>query len=518
MVQKNKERFKDLFIMDLANNHQGSLEHGKLVIESHAAVAKKHGVRAAIKFQFRDLPDFIHPVHQKESNNKHVPRFLGTKLSWEQFDELRAHAVENGMLTMCTPFDEASVERIVKQGFDFLKIASCSALDWPLIEAAASTGLPMVVSTGGLQYSDVDKVVSFLQHRGTDFGIMHCVSIYPTKNDQCNLKNIVKLKNRYRNIPIGWSTHEDPDNQLPLAVAISLGAEMFERHIGIATDAIKLNAYSSQPLQTAEWFDVYKQTKLLLGTTDKVENSEEQLSLLSLKRGVLLKRNISQGSAITRADVKFVFPCSSDQVSSGEFRDGMTANENLKSNSDLLSRHVNYTETLLEIRERSLKHAIHAIKALLNEADIKLNPDFEIEYSHHYGLENFRETGAVLITVFNKEYAKKLVVQLPQQKHPLHMHKIKDETFLVVYGVLTLTLNNEKYVLKRGEKMTVPPGVWHSFATDVGCIFEEISTRAIPGDSYYKDSNISNKKNAERKTLVNHWNGYNLSEKIAQNL
>ena len=96
------------------------------------------------------------------------------------------------------------------------------------------------------------------------------------------------------------------------------------------------------------------------------------------------------------------------------------------------------------------------------------------------------------------------------------MHKIKDETFLVVYGVLTLMLNNEKYVLKRGEKITVPPGVWHSFSTDVGCVFEEISTRAIPGDSYYKDPNISNKKNAERKTSVNHWNGYNLSMKIAQ--
>ena len=111
---------------------------------------------------------------------------------------------------------------------------------------------------------------------------------------------------------------------------------------------------------------MYTQTNLLLGTTDKVENLEEQKSLLSLKRGVLLKRNIAKGSTINQADVKFVFPCSLGQVSSGEFRDGMTANESLKGNSDLLSRHVNYKETLKEIREKSLKHAIHEIKALLN--------------------------------------------------------------------------------------------------------------------------------------------------------
>ena len=82
MNNNNSELLKNLFILDLANNHQGSLEHGKHVIESHAAVTKEHGVRAAIKFQYRDLPDFIHPVHQKESDNNHVPRFLSTKLSW----------------------------------------------------------------------------------------------------------------------------------------------------------------------------------------------------------------------------------------------------------------------------------------------------------------------------------------------------------------------------------------------------------------------------------------------------
>ena len=52
--------FQDLFVLDLANNHQGSVEHGRAIIDRCAAAAREHGIRAAIKFQFRDLPYFVH--------------------------------------------------------------------------------------------------------------------------------------------------------------------------------------------------------------------------------------------------------------------------------------------------------------------------------------------------------------------------------------------------------------------------------------------------------------------------
>ncbi len=68
--------FQDLFVLDLANNHQGSVEHGLEVIRRHAEVVRKHGVRAAVKFQFRDIDTFVHPRHKRDSTNKHIPRFL----------------------------------------------------------------------------------------------------------------------------------------------------------------------------------------------------------------------------------------------------------------------------------------------------------------------------------------------------------------------------------------------------------------------------------------------------------
>ncbi|RPH59381.1 MAG: sialic acid synthase, partial [Acidobacteria bacterium] len=185
--------FRDLFILDLANNHQGSVEHGTRIIEGCADAVAKHGIRAAVKFQFRDLDTFVHVDHHTESKNKHVPRFLSTRMSWNQFGKLLAVVKQRGLLSMCTPFDETSVDKIVEMGFDVIKVASCSARDWPLLEKVATTGLPVVASTGGLLQEQVDDLVSFLDHRGCDFALMHCVSIYPTPPEACNLQNIVML-------------------------------------------------------------------------------------------------------------------------------------------------------------------------------------------------------------------------------------------------------------------------------------------------------------------------------------
>src|SRR5262249_33570214 len=150
---------------------------------------------------------------------------------------------------MCTPFDELSVQRIADMGFDLIKVASCSAKDWPLMEAVAETNLPVVFSTGGLKIEDIDNIVVFSEHRALSFALMHCVSIYPTPPDACNLHNIVMLLQRYGNVCVGWSTHEDPDATAPVQMAVAFGAKIFERHIGLPADNMPLNNYSSNPEQ-----------------------------------------------------------------------------------------------------------------------------------------------------------------------------------------------------------------------------------------------------------------------------
>ena len=156
-------------------------------------------------------------------------------------------------------------------------------------------------------------------------------------------------------------------------------------------------------------------------------------------------------------------------------------------------------------KEASIKHSIHQVKALLNEAGVRLGSEFGVEYSHHEGIENFEQVGAVLIDCVNRSYCKKIVVQLPGQNHPLHFHKIKEETFQVLFGTLEIEVDGHRKRLNPGDTCLVQPGVWHRFWTETGCVFEEISTRAIKGDSVYADKRINAMALSERKTVVDHW-------------
>ncbi len=110
--------FDNLIVLDLANNHQGSVDHAKKIIEQLASVINEFDFKFALKFQFRDLPKFIHKNEIKLNKNKHVPRFLETMLTWDEFSELKNFAKNKGFYTICTPFDENSVEKIVELNFE----------------------------------------------------------------------------------------------------------------------------------------------------------------------------------------------------------------------------------------------------------------------------------------------------------------------------------------------------------------------------------------------------------------
>lgn len=507
--------FADLFVLDMANNHQGSLEHGKAIVAQHAEMVRKHGVRGCIKFQFRDLPQFVHISEQETPTNKHVPRFLSTMLSWDQFGELNQAVKAEGMLSICTPFDEASVGKIKELGFDIIKVASCSARDWPLLEAVAASGLPVIASTGGLMQSAVDDLVSFLSHRACEFALMHCVSIYPTPDEACNLNNIATFRARYPKLTIGWSTHEPPEDTTHVGLAAALGARMFERHVGVETDEIKLNKYSSTPAETDAWLAAYKKANAILGsaTRDHIL-PEETAAIDGLKRGVFARADLPAGAELNADDIYYAFPYQDGQISSSEFRAGAKTTAAIAKDGALRPENCEIVEHPDRAAEQVLKQAIHEVKAMLATAGVTLSHEFQTEYSHHYGIEHFREVGAVLITVVNREYAKKLLIQLPGQRHPLHMHKLKEETFLVLSGELVIELDGDARTLVPGDQLTVPPGVWHRFHSETGVVFEEISTTAHKNDSYYRDANIADLSSAQRKTVVDHWGRFQINEQL----
>ncbi len=508
MAKNLNQLFENLFILDLANNHQGDLKHGLDVINSYSKIANKEKIKAAIKFQFRQLDTFIHPDYKKFKPNKHISRFIETRLSTEEYKILFDEIKKNKLLTCCTPFDEESVKIINKMNFDIVKIASCSAKDWPLIEEVSDLGKPIIFSTGGLKIKEIDNLVSFFEHRGNDFCIMHCVSIYPTPKEELNLNLIETFKGRYPHKTIGWSTHEDPNDFEIVKLAYSKGARVFEKHIGLENKKYKNNKYSIDLKQFTSWIEAYKDALLSNGNeTKNIISRDENDGIESLLRGVYVKKKISPKTKISRNDVFFSMPLNNGQLSSGEFKNGIKLKKKLEIGKPIF---INNLEKVLPKDSLIIKESIHEIKAMLHKAKIHLDTSFEIEYSHHYGIKNFRKTGAVIINCINRKYCKKIIIMLPNQKHPAHFHERKEETFQILDGSLDVYLDGKHRFLKEGETCLIQPGVWHSFSSSNGCIFEEISTTHYNDDSFYKDKHISEMKREDRKTIVENWGRFEL--------
>ena len=305
-------------------------------------------------------------------------------------------------------------------GFDLLKIASCSSNDWPLLEKAANSGLPIIISTGGLNIDEIDQAVSFFEHKGTDFALMHCVSIYPTPSHQSQLGFLTKLKNRYPRITIGWSTHEDPNNYDISKIAYALGARIFERHVGCETKDFKLNDYSSNPNQVLKWIESVEITKKIINSEDNKITKTEKSALNNLNRGIYFKKNLKKGYKLTEKDIYFAIPFNENQIESGMWNSNLILKNNVLKDNPLLKSDVASYKKEANI----LKSSVHFIKGMLNEAKVYLSPDFEVEYSHHYGVNKFQKVGAQLLIVLIVNIVKnpcsnsrsRTSISLPQKK------------------------------------------------------------------------------------------------------
>jgi len=494
-----------LFIFDLANNHMGDVEHGCRVIREVAAVCRDFPqFNFGFKMQYRHLDTFIHPAFQGRSDIKYIKRFSETRLSREDTLRLVATIKEEGFIAICTPFDEHSVDTAVEDGFDILKIASCSLTDWPLLEklAQASGSRPLIASTAGSPLAEVDAVVAFFEHRAKELVVMHCVADYPTKLADLQLNQIDLLRARYPQIGIGYSTHEDPNETVPAAIAIGKGAVALEKHVGVPTSQYALNGYSANPAQVRAWLEAADRAYIINGLYGErcPPTETEQASLMSLRRGVFVKRDIAVGERLHSSDIFLAIPTQPGQV---------TANDWSKYTHFVASAPIAAGEAVLDsnasrncVRAR-VWDIVTRVKDIVKAGNVIVPHDAQMEISHHYGLERFDEVGIAIITIVNREYCKKLIVLLPGQTHPVHTHRQKEETFHVLHGKVTIALDGVSQDYTAGSVVVVERGVAHSFESAGGAVFEEISSTHFVNDSHYTDQAIL--ANADRKTFVTHW-------------
>ena len=483
------------YIFEMANNHMGSVDHAKKIIDDFADLAKRKNINAGIKLQFRNLDTFIHPNYKDRNDLKYVKRFNETRLSKEQFGEIINYIKSKNILSVSTPFDNESLPLFDELGVEVLKIASCSVDDWPLLNEVCKINRKIIISTGGATIKHLKKVYNLFKKNGRDFAFLHCIAEYPTPVENAFLGRIKKLKEEFPDIEIGYSTHEGPEQKSVSPYAVAMGATIVEKHVGKKTNKYDLNAYSC----TAEQMEVVIDEIQFFETAFAGDFSESE-ALKKLKRGVYVNRLIKKGEIITPNDVYYAMPLEEGALHAGNYYDliGKEAMCEIMPNDPI------FLNNISDERKKSiLKNIISEYNNILEQANITVIDKDDVELSAHYGLENFRETGALIISKINRSYCKKIIAMLPNQSHPTHRHLQKEECFELLKGDCILNLNGRDIELKKGTPILINRKVRHSFKTKNGCVIEEVSTTHIKGDSIYEDPSISKLTVDERKIKIN---------------
>jgi N-acetylneuraminate synthase len=356
--------FDGLFVLELASNHWGDIERGRKIINDFSHIVRFNNVKAAIKFQFRDVNSFIHKDFINRDDIRYINKTLATKMSVEDYSILVDLAKKSGCITMATPFDEISVDMCTKLNIQIVKIASSDINDWILIEKIATTKKPVIVSTGGASLKDIDDLVKFFENRNIPFAINHCISLYPTNKENLELNQIDFLKKRYPNHVIGFSTHEyNEDIEYGMLIAYAKGARTFERHIDIKyDDGKKVSPYCSLPEDLNRWILAYKKAVSMCGTSGdmkRIPPKEEIAYLNTLVRGVYAKRNLKAGEVLKDEDVFLSIPLQKGQISCRELMIGEILINDILENSPILiddidSPYAYNTELKKKILERGL--------------------------------------------------------------------------------------------------------------------------------------------------------------------
>jgi len=226
----------------------------------------------------------------------------------------------------------------------------------------------------------------------------------------------------------------------------------------------------------------------------------ESSTLRALQRGVFASRPIRTGEKLNADNVFFAIPSASDQPVANDW-----------------SKYANfYALAPMEVNQPAIFPALRTcnsraqvdkiiceVKKMLKRSKVIVPGQLELEISHHYGLDHFHQHGSTIITVVNREYCKRVIVLLAGQTHPEQYHKLKDETYHILYGEISLTLDGVQSCRKMNDVVVIPREARHGFSTRCGTVIEEVSSYYTQGDSYYTDSSIE--ENPNRKTYITHW-------------
>jgi pseudaminic acid synthase len=227
-------------------------------------------------------------------------------MPWDWQPQLCARAHACGMHFFSSAFDESAVDFLERLHVPVHKIASPELVDLPLIERAARTGKPMILSTGMASLDEIAAAVGAARGAGAaGVALLKCTSDYPADPSEMNLRTIADLMERFA-VPVGLSDHT-LGSVVPVA-AVALGASIVEKHLTLSRDEPGPDrAFSLEPREFSEMVAAIRTAHRALGTASYGPTPRERKSL-AFRRSLFVVEDVGAGERLTRDNVRSIRP------------------------------------------------------------------------------------------------------------------------------------------------------------------------------------------------------------------
>lgn len=296
-------------IAELSANHNGALERAlKTIDAAHSCGA------SAIKLQTYTADTMTIDCDRSEFMIRgglwdgyklyDLYKWAQTPFEWHQ--AMFEHARKKGITVFSTPFDETAVDLLEKLEAPAYKIASFENTDLPLIRYVASTGKPMIMSTGMATEAEIAEAVDAARGAGCkSLVLLHCISSYPAPMDQANIRQMPELARRFQTIP-GLSDHTIGTTASVAAVA--LGACVIEKHFTLSrADKGPDSEFSIEPDELKRLCKDTHDAWLALGQVGYQRQSAEEGSKV-FRRSVYFVRDLPAGAVVGADDIRRIRP------------------------------------------------------------------------------------------------------------------------------------------------------------------------------------------------------------------
>jgi N-acetylneuraminate synthase len=303
------QKFPPYVIAEMSANHNGNIQTALKIIEE----AKKVGADAVKMQTYR--PDTITLNSDGEDFRIRGGLWNGRTLyelyeeahtPWEWHAPLFEYALKIGITIFSSPFDNTAVDLLEDLNAPAYKIASFEAVDLPLIKYVASTGKPMIISTGMANAEEIQEAIDAARTGGcNELAILHCVSGYPASAADYNLRTIPDMIRRF-GLVTGLSDHT-LDNTTAIT-SVALGASIIEKHFTLdRSGGGPDDSFSLEPTELADLCRGARTAWSALGAIDYGLQSSEQDNI-KFRRSLYFIKDMKAGDVITEEAVRSVRP------------------------------------------------------------------------------------------------------------------------------------------------------------------------------------------------------------------